>query len=224
MLNPAVNSAPTAACRPWHRRWSIRLGLLAGLFLVAVGAFALGIHPFLAVNAPVSARVLVVEGWVPDYAMEEAVREFRRGRYERLFTTGGPLEGGSALAAYRNYAELAAANLATLGLGTNRVTAVPSSVAHRNRTFGAAVALRDYWKAQGGNVEALNLLTVGAHARRSRLCFRRALGPGVTVGVLAVEDRDYDPRRWWGFSEGLKTTLGEPIGLLYAWLAVDYGK
>lgn len=205
------------------RRWKVRLAILAVVAAGIVASVILWLHPFLSVNAPVPARVLVIEGWVPDYALEQAIAEYRRGSYERIYTTGGPRDRGATLSEYRSYAELAAASLARMGFPREAVIAVPSTVSHRNRTFSAAVALREYCREHGEKLDALNLVTVGAHARRSRLCFRRALGASVSVGVIAVEDQDYDPRRWWAFSEGLKTAMGEPIGLVYAWLAVDYG-
>jgi len=218
-----VNSVEGGSRQATRRRWAIRLALALGLAAAAGGGVLRWLHPFLSVSEPVAARVLVVEGWLPDYALEEALAEYRRGAYDQLFTTGGPIDRGAPLVGYGSFAELAAATLIRLGAPTNAVTAVPSSVAHRNRTFGAAVALHDYCRGHERRLEAVNLVSVGAHARRSRLCFRRALGPAVSVGVIAVEDRDYDPRRWWRYSEGLKTAFGEPIGLLYAWLAVDYG-
>lgn len=197
---------------------------LTALLVLAAAAFVLGGHPFLAVSAPIESKTLVVEGWLPDHALEEAIAEFRRGSYEHLFTTGGPHERGSLLIEYRTSAESAAATLIRMGLSSNVITAVPSQVQHRNRTFGSAVALRDYCRDHQIRLASINLLTEGAHARRSWLCFRRALGSSCQVGIIALVDRDYDPRRWWRFSEGVKTMIGEPIGFLYAWLALDYGK
>ncbi len=215
----SINAAPC----PRSRIWLASLGGLLAVALALGVGFVLGIHPFLAVSEPVPARVLVVEGWLPDYALEAAVAEFRRGAYERLFATGGPQPRGAALGQFETYADSAAAILVKLGMGTNEVAAVPSRVRHRNRTFNSALALREYCRAQGIELTALNLVSQGAHARRSRLCFQRALGADVQVGIIALENREYDPARWWAFSEGLKTALGEPIGFVYAWLSIDYG-
>jgi len=51
------------------------------------------IHPFLAVTHRVPAKVLVVEGWTHVYGVDAAVQEFKSGHYERILTTGGPVEG-----------------------------------------------------------------------------------------------------------------------------------
>jgi hypothetical protein len=36
----------------------------------------------------------------------------------------------------------------------------------------------------------INVITVGVHARRSRVLFEKALGPDVEVGVISVVDRE----------------------------------
>src|SRR5437870_10145196 len=76
----------------WSLSWRGRLILAFALLLV--GAFLLkGVYPFLAATHRVDADVLVVEGWVHEYAIRVAVEEFRSNSYQRVLTTGGPVEG-----------------------------------------------------------------------------------------------------------------------------------
>src|SRR5687767_14686582 len=75
-------------------RWSLsRRGwmLILGMVTAFAATVVLGIHSFLAVNQPVQAEILIVEGWVADYAINVTVEEFRVGRYKRVLTTGGPV-------------------------------------------------------------------------------------------------------------------------------------
>ena len=65
-------------------------------------------------------------------------------------------------------------------------------------------------------MKALNVATVGAHARRSKLLFEKAFGPTTRVGVVALEDPEYDPMHWWRTSEGVREVLGESIAYVYA--------
>jgi len=201
-------------------RTTLIVSLIAGVGL-ALGLWQ--IHPFLAVSAPVSTKVLVVEGWLPDYALEEAFVEYRRNGYDRIYTTGGPLERGSYLSEHRTFAEVAAATFTKLGLSDAEVQPVPSEARHRNRTYASALALRDFLALNGVKIDAMNLVTEGTHARRSRLCFRRALGNHVEVGVISIENRDYESAQWWRYSSGIKTILGETLAVLYAWFFIDYG-
>lgn len=200
-----------------------RAGALALAFLILAVVALLRVHPFLAVTERVPSKVMVIEGWIPDYALEAAVAEYREHGYTRVYTTGGPLEMGSYVSNFQDFAHLAAATLVRLGLPEAEVEAVPTSQKFRNRTYSSAVALRDHWRTHDIQVPAFNLVTEGAHARRSRLCFRRAMGQGIEVGVMAIENRDYDSDRWWRFSAGIKTIMGESLAVFYAWLSLDYG-
>jgi len=58
---------------------------------LAILAFLLdidGIIDFLSKSSRTDANLLVVEGWLPDYAIDEAYREFNSGRYDLIVTTG----------------------------------------------------------------------------------------------------------------------------------------
>ncbi|MDX9751632.1 MAG: hypothetical protein RBT71_11170 [Flavobacteriales bacterium] len=68
--------------RPWLRTgaWSAAAGWLV-LVLFA--------HPWFAVQRPVGAPVLVVEGWMHRAGLEQAARLFHEGGYTHLFVTGG---------------------------------------------------------------------------------------------------------------------------------------
>jgi uncharacterized SAM-binding protein YcdF (DUF218 family) len=97
-----------------------------------------------------------------------------------------------------------------------RIQAVPSSARYRDRTFSSAVALKRWLDKHKMDVTSFNLVTVGVHARRSRLLFQEAFGDKARVGVIAIEDREYDPQRWWQYSEGVKKVLSEGAAYLYA--------
>ena len=66
------------------------------------------------------------------------------------------------------------------------------------------------------SLHAVNIVTEDVHARRTRLLFQKALGNGVTVGIIAVPNPDYDAKRWWRYSEGVREVVGEVIAYLYA--------
>jgi len=197
---------------PTWRGW---LALLLGMGILAFVA-ARTVHPFLALNASQPGGAMVVEGGMPDYALEEAVAEFNRTHYDKLFVTGGPLEHGNFLIEYKTAAELGAARLLKLGLTTNVVQAVPAPWVRQDRTYTAALALKHWLRDHGLSPARFNLISVGPHARRSRLLFEKALGKGVTVGVMAIPSRDYDAARWWRSSQGFRTVTSEAIAYAYA--------
>ncbi len=47
-----------------------------------------GLIEFLSKSARVNATMLVVEGWLPDYAMEKVVDEINKNSYDQILTTG----------------------------------------------------------------------------------------------------------------------------------------
>ncbi len=209
---------------PIQKIWilAIKKWWLCLLFImVLLGIYTINLHNFLAINQPVSqAEILVVEGWLPDYAIKEAIGEFNSGKYQLVITTGLPLSKGYYLAEYKNFAQLAAATMVKLGFDPNKLVAVPAPEVMKDRTYASAIALREWLQGAKNPVKAINLYTFGPHARRSWLLFKKALAPEITVGVIAVTPQDYDPQQWWRSSEGVRTVIGETIAYVYARLSL----
>ena len=197
---------------PTWRGWAALLLIVGTAGFVAVRLA----YPFLAVTTPVPGGILVVEGWAPDYAVAEAVAEFQRQPYQKLCVTGGPLERGDPLSVFKTYAELGAASAVKLGLAPADVQAVPATGVRADRTFASAVALAHWMKERGVTIAKVNVITVGAHARRTRLLFEMALPEGVSVGIVAVENQDFDAHCWWRYSQGVRTVAGEVLAYSYA--------
>ena len=101
------------------------------------------------------------------------------------------------------------------GIPAELVQMVPSHIVGRDRTYSSAVALRDWLRVHNQQVLAINILTEGAHARRPRLLFEKALGPGISVGVNAVNSPDFNPKRWWRYSEGVEDVIDEGVAYIY---------
>jgi hypothetical protein len=197
---------------PTLRGW----GVLVVGFVAVVIIGGRGIAGFLAVNAPAPGSVLVVEGWAPDYAMQAAVDEFKRNHYQKVLVTGIPIEHGAPLSEYGNHANLGAAVLVKLGLSTNVVQAVPNAGVQKDRTYAMAATLKHWMVEHGMPPTNINLVTMGPHARRSRLMFEKAFGNDATVGVIALAPEDYDLAHWWRSSMGVRTVIGEMLGYGYA--------
>ena len=171
---------------------------------------------FLSLNAPIDAEALVVEGWIPDQAIKGVISEYRQGDYRQIITTGPPLWKGFYLSEYKNFAELTAATLIALGAPKEVVFAAPTLPTDLYRTYTAAVCLRQWLTASERNITAINLYTLGCHARRSWLIFKAVLAPEVRVGVIAACPKGYMPKPWWKTSVGVRTVLPELIAYLHA--------
>jgi hypothetical protein len=87
---------------PTPRTWVLVVALTLSLGFVAVHK----VHGFLAQRHPApGARLLVVEGWLWEDALDEAIDVYRAGGYSLLVTTGGPIEywtGSHGFATFRS--------------------------------------------------------------------------------------------------------------------------
>jgi hypothetical protein len=173
-------------------------------------------HPFLALTSRVDAQLLVIEGWVPDFALEDLRAEFGRGNYQRLVITGGPIEKGEPLLEYRTWPDLTKAVMLKRGWDLQHVVSLPSKAVKRDRTYTSALALREWISRTGMDVRGINIYSLGPHARRTRLLFRAALGSEKEIGVISGEDESYDSKKWWTTSQGVRKVLDEAIAYLYA--------
>lgn len=190
--------------------------LLLTITMVA-GAFTVQfVHAFLAPNAPApNAKLLVVEGWMSDAELDQAVAAFQTGKYERVITTGGPIERWLGTSAAANYAELAATYLKKRGLADAEVISVPAPASAQDRTFLSAIKVREFLASQGLSVNDIDLFSAGTHARRSHMLYRMAFGPSVNVGVLSARPHVYDEHRWWLTSVGIKSVIPESISVIW---------
>ena len=210
---------------PQHRYWRwcrVPLPTLRGWLVILVAAMILlvggcrQLHPFLAVTDHEPGGLLVVEGWAPDAAYRAAVAEFNAHSYDALCVTGGPIEYGAPLSQHSTYADRGASIALALGLGTNVVRAIPAPPVRADRTYVSAKTLKQWVDQQPHPVSRITVLTLGPHARRSRLLFQQAFGSSVQVGIISVPALDYDPARWWRTSAGVRTVIGELLSYGYA--------
>lgn len=193
-------------------------GWIAAL-LCAVTVAVLAVRsafPFLAVSQPLPGEVLVVEGWLPDYLINDVRSEFVKGGYTLLVTTGGPIQKGEIFAEFKTSAEMTRSILLNSGFEGKKVIAVPHSEQFRDRTYASALALKKWLQESGSTVKSVNVFSRGAHARRTRLLFEAALDGQCQVGIIAGQELRYDGRRWWKTSEGVRDLIDEAVAYLYA--------
>jgi hypothetical protein len=197
----------------WTLTWPARLVLLA---LLIGSALLLARHAgtFLAVNEPTGGDYLVVEAWMPPYTYARAAEIWQTGRYRRLIAVRVTPVDAPLDAAATQYS--AVGSLVRAGIPREAIVEAVSVGVQKDRTFHSGMNVRRWLSDEHITGASLDVLTLGAHARRSRLLFRKALGAGYEVGVITVADREFDAAHWWRTSEGVRTVLGEFIAYIYA--------
>ena len=196
---------------------------MAAIVVVLATMLIAGIYPFLTVDDAAGFGVLVVEGWVPDYALEATLELIRSDRYEAVYTTGGPIRTGRHLSQYGTWAEMSAFRLQRIGCNQT-IHAAPAPEVWRDRTLISARTLATNLQKNGILTGMVDIVTMDCHSRRTRMLFQRALGEAYQVGIHAVSIPEIGPRNWFTCSEGVRSVLSELIGYGYARLIPGQGK
>lgn len=183
------------------------------LFLLLLGLLA-GLYPFLAQNHPhPNAEILILEGWMGDAELTAAVSV---AASNTLFVaSGGPVEYGVLLFKEKTFADMTASRLLKLGVPASRILSAPAPDTKLNRTYIAALAVRDNMEQAGLLGRPANLVSVGVHSRRSGFLYRRAFGSEAPLGLVSLECARYDQRRWWRSSEAFKAVVTEMLSWIY---------
>jgi uncharacterized SAM-binding protein YcdF (DUF218 family) len=195
--------------------WQGWLGAFTCLFIVFWLLFT-GIYSFLAPTSPPHRGLLIIEGWIHDDALDEAIYFYKKGSYSKIICTGVPIETGNYLLPFHSYSELTARRLYKKGIATNQILIAVGKLEKKDRTYLAAVALKELLKKEAIEEKELHLITTGPHGRRSRLLFQKALGKQYRIGITSLPDASYDPERWYAYSKGVRAVIDETIAYVYA--------
>jgi uncharacterized SAM-binding protein YcdF (DUF218 family) len=107
---------------------------------------------------------------------------------------------------------MAANELVRSGFPKEKIIVAASDNVASHRTFESAVAV---WRALDGaglKPAAIDVFTLGAHARRSQLVFAKAGPTFAKVGVIGWLPLDDKSKVWWESSERAKMFLSETFG------------
>jgi hypothetical protein len=195
----------------WPARLLIAVILAGTLILLSTNLYA-----FLAPEAEPHHGLMVVEGWIHDFALDEAVTIYRNGDYSMIVCTGVPIETGSYIQEYRSYPEMTAARLRKMGVDPSEIVVAVADYEKKDRTYLSAVALRQAFITYNIEDTDLHLITTGPHGRRSRMLFQKALGPDYSIGITCLEEASYNADDWYTSSEGVRSVLSELIAYTYA--------
>ena len=93
-----------------------------------------------------------------------------------------------------------------------------AGAAYNHRTRNAARAVKSWISTSTNTVSGINVYSLGVHARRTQLVYRRVLGSQADVGIISGTDLRYAADRWWASSEGLRVVLNEAFAYVYTLL------
>lgn len=196
--------------------WPARL-IILGLVLLLFYVFMSLLPWFLSPVKPVlNADLLIVEGFVHDNIIDSAIRMYDEDGYRQIITSGPVMDLGAMLTNYTSTAEVAEATFLKKGFPKDKITAVFAPYSLRQRTYRSALAVRYFVDSLKTKPTGINILTQGAHGRRSYFLFRKAFkGSGIPIGVISLDGLRYDEKKWWNTSKGARTVMSEFMGWFY---------
>jgi hypothetical protein len=187
--------------------WVLLLAVLAG----GCALWWFKGEAFLSCSDRQPAEVLVVEGWVGVEGVRAAQQEYAQGGYQYIVVTGG-LTGKRWTERRWSQVEVAAIELGRMHVPSDRIITAPTLEAEEQRTFATAISAKQTLQARGIQPVSINVFSLGAHARRSRLIHAKVFGSGTKVGVVAWLPKGYGTGPWWRSSERADTLLKETAG------------
>jgi len=200
-----------------RRRLGGRAKLLVfALILVLAFAFLRCLHPFLAVSDPVPGGIIAIEGWIREIDIEQTVYKIDPAHDRDIYIISAIPGSSYERESVHKHSEYLAARLKSSGVPAERVHSVLYKASKKDRTYHMAVALRSWLRDRDISVSSLNVITKGAHARRSRLLFRKAFGGKVKVGVIPTGDLAFDPAHWWRSRFGVGHMIYQGFAYIYA--------
>ena len=207
--------------RPTILGWIIILVVMVAIFRVSLDS----VYSYLAIDKPIKSRTMIIEGFVPLYILKEAVKTYKEENYDRVIVTGIPIVNYEYVTAYHNTGEATILALRFFGLtDTIYLANIPTNV-YVDRTYHTAIACKQLFDNNNWPKD-FNIYSVGVHARRSRMMFRKAFGDDYEIGVIAPRDRTFLPAGWWKSSKGFRNVSNEFVATTFVtfFFHPDYDK
>ena len=179
-------------------------------------AMLFGLHPFLALNRPVEAKVMVIEGWIPEESLKFAASLFKADHYDLIITNGGDVRLNNPENFYNTYAEMAQNKLMQMGINGNQIIAVRTLKINRSKSYSYARSTVAWLLKNMRATKAVNILTLGAHARKSYVLYKKAAGKALEIGIISAPPVKYDPTFWYFSTYGIGFVLKNFFGYLGA--------
>jgi hypothetical protein len=202
----------------WGLTWYGRLLILL-LLAISLQLFTKNIVGFLSSEAPVDAKIMVIEGYVPDFAFPKIIQVFEDEEYDLIVTSGTIYDQGFYLSNIHSSAELIEQSLIALGFDASKVVAIPvDPPVLKDRTYHSAKFSYNYIKAHYPETQSVNLVSLGAHSRRSRLLFKMVYEPDIQLGNIVVHYPTVTKDNWYKSSRGFRTVLNECLAYGYVLL------
>ena len=115
---------------------------------------------------------------------------------------------------FNSNAESARNRLISMGIDSSRIFATSGKKVIVNRTLTSALSFRDWLKGTKINIQGINIISLGAHARRTWMIYNKILNEKYPIGIISLPDYNYNRSKVYR----LLKTIREILGIIYYWL------
>jgi len=185
-------------------------GFVVILFLIA------NTYSFLAPNVSPASKTLVIEGWIPESGLKNALAYYEANQYKHMIITGVPITQWTYSSPFSNMADASAGTMKQFFFRDTIYRAIIPSTIERDRTYSTAVALKHLLPVWNISSDTFDVYSMGAHARRSYLMFKKAF-PDAHIGLITDTDPSFDHKKWYATSRGFRTVFSELISYFYSY-------
>jgi hypothetical protein len=212
--------------KPSKKKLGKILGIIfaSGFLLIFLVHFSYSGFP--AKTKKTDANILMLEGSLPDSALEKVKDEFQHDGYDMLIITGLNFQENyyevsmdrknRIINNFNSNAEQTRNELIRMGVDPSRIIAVPGEGTNINRTLKSALTFRNWLKTSKCTVKGINLISSGPHARRKWMIYSKILGKNYKVGIIVLPyfDNPHFPK--------IIIELREFFGLVYYWIILIF--
>jgi len=192
--------------------WLLILIFIALTFLIYVK----GVVGFLSAERTIDAKIMVIEGYMPDYAYNDIIKIFNEKNYELIVATGIAYDQGFYLSGVNTAAGLIRNSLLEFDFDSTKVVAVPVPPnVFKDRTYYSAVYSYQYIHGHFPEAKTVNIVSLGPHAARSLYLFRMVYEPEIQLGNIVIPHISISKSNWYKSSRGFKSVLNESISYFY---------
>jgi hypothetical protein len=135
-------------------------------------------------------------------------------RYNSVYDIGSLGGNNRIVNNYNSSAEIFRNKLVSAGIDSTKINVITGNRTGINRTLVSAIAVKRWLKSSGYKVKGLNIISLGVHARRTWLTYRRVLGNSYEIGIISLQDLPTSKSR----QSPAISKVKESLSLVYYWI------
>lgn len=191
---------------------------IAALFFLTIVSIFFNLHRILSISRPLSgASVIIIEGWLPKYELEQCAQIFLRGNYQQVILAAVHKVVSASGDQRISNLEKARQILQENGVPNANIICIPACGGEKHNTFRSALAVREWLVLQlRSSPVKIDVVSGGAHALKTWIAYSRVLRGLAEVGRISVSPGEYNSKWWFLSKKGIIYTIYDFLGSFYS--------